>query len=214
MTGRRWKAIPGKQLAEEIAELHGRFKFDVLRFQDANFGVWEKRTAEFCQTLVDLKVPIHWNGTIEIETIMKYKEETLDLLEASKCHLLWLGAETGTKEMQERIKKHIGIENIPTTGGTVLTATDFNATVLEARDAADGFSARYDLDRIAGLDARQTRAARVVGVEDRRLRLGFRFGSVRRRGRDRRQCGGETGWSRRSRLGRFRRRLGRAIWRC
>ena len=34
VTGRRWKAIPGKQLAEEIAELQDRFKFDVLRFQD------------------------------------------------------------------------------------------------------------------------------------------------------------------------------------
>ncbi|MCA8978443.1 MAG: B12-binding domain-containing radical SAM protein [Planctomycetes bacterium] len=113
ITGRRWKAIPGRQLAEEIAELQQRFKFDVLRFQDANFGVAEKRTKEFCEALVDLQVPIHWNGTIEIETIMRYKEETLDLLEESKCHLLWLGAETGTKEMQERIKKFIDIDHIP-----------------------------------------------------------------------------------------------------
>ncbi len=113
LTGRRWKAIPGKQLAEEIAELQQRFKFDVLRFQDANFGVAEKRTKEFCQHLVDLKVPIHWNGTIEIETIMRYKEETLDLLEESKCHLLWLGAETGDQEMQEKIGKKIKLDNIP-----------------------------------------------------------------------------------------------------
>jgi radical SAM superfamily enzyme YgiQ (UPF0313 family) len=113
VTNRRWKAIPGKQLAQEIAELQQRFKFDVLRFQDANWGVAEKRTREFCEELVNLKVPIHWNGTIEIETIMRYKEETLDLMEDSRCHLLWLGAEAGTKEMQERIKKNIGIENIP-----------------------------------------------------------------------------------------------------
>jgi len=113
VTGRRWKAIPGRQLAEEIAELQQRFKFDVLRFQDANFGVHEKRTKEFCEGLIDLKVPIHWNGTIEIETIMRYKEPTLDLLQESQCHLLWLGAEAGTKEMQERIKKHIEIPNIP-----------------------------------------------------------------------------------------------------
>jgi radical SAM superfamily enzyme YgiQ (UPF0313 family) len=113
VTGRRWKAIPGRQLAEEVAELQRRFKFDVLRFQDANFGVHEKRTREFCEGLLDLKVPIHWNGTIEIETIMRYKEETLDLLRDSHCHLLWLGAEAGTKEMQERIKKQIEIEHIP-----------------------------------------------------------------------------------------------------
>ncbi|HKX46778.1 MAG TPA: radical SAM protein [Planctomycetota bacterium] len=113
LTGRRWKAIPGKQLAEDIAELQQRFKFDVLRFQDANFGVAEKRSKEFCDALVDLKVPIHWNGTIEIETIMRYSEETLDALEASKCHLLWLGAEAGTAEMQERIKKKIQLHHIP-----------------------------------------------------------------------------------------------------
>jgi radical SAM superfamily enzyme YgiQ (UPF0313 family) len=112
LTGRRWKAIPGDALAEEIAELQQRFKFDVLRFQDANWGVAEKRTKAFCEKLVELGVPIHWNGTIEIETIMRYKQETLDLLQASKCHLLWLGAEAGTQEMQERIKKHIEIPHI------------------------------------------------------------------------------------------------------
>jgi anaerobic magnesium-protoporphyrin IX monomethyl ester cyclase len=113
LTGRRWKAIKGKELAEDIAALQDRFKFDVLRFQDANFGVAEKRTKDFCENLIDLKVPIHWNGTIEIETVMKYKESTLDLLKDSQCHLLWVGAETGTAEMQERIKKHIKLENIP-----------------------------------------------------------------------------------------------------
>ena len=120
LTGRRWKAITGRELAEQTAELQQRFGFDVLRFQDANFGVAEKRTKEYCEGLIDLKVPIHWNGTIEIETIMRYKETTLDLLEESQCHLLWLGAETGTKEMQDRIKKHIGIDNIPVAVGKLV----------------------------------------------------------------------------------------------
>ncbi len=113
LTGMRWKAVEGLALAEDIAELQQRFKFDVLRFQDANFGVAEKRTKAFCQGLVDLKVPIHWNGTIEIETIMRYNKDTLDLLESSGCHLLWLGAEAGSEWMQDRIKKGIQLKNIP-----------------------------------------------------------------------------------------------------
>ncbi|MCP4243176.1 MAG: hypothetical protein GY772_21690, partial [bacterium] len=64
VSNRRWKAIPGKQLAEEIIELKARFGFDMLRFQDANFGVHEKRTKEFCQTMVDENADIWWNGTI------------------------------------------------------------------------------------------------------------------------------------------------------
>ena len=112
VTGRRWKAIPGRALAEDVAELQQRFKFDVLRFQDANWGVAEKRSKEFCEGLIDLGVPIHWNGTIEIETIMRYSPDSLDLLQESGCHLLWLGAEAGTWEMQERIKKFIVIDHI------------------------------------------------------------------------------------------------------
>src|SRR5688572_796310 len=103
VTGQRYKAMPGEALAEEIAELQQRFKFDVLRFQDANWGVAEKRTKAFCQKLIELEVPIHWNGTIEIETIARYKQDTLDLLGDSRCHLLWLGAEAGTDQMQKRI---------------------------------------------------------------------------------------------------------------
>jgi radical SAM superfamily enzyme YgiQ (UPF0313 family) len=75
--------------------------------------VAEKRTKAFCQKMVELEVPIWWNGTIEIETIARYKQDTLDLLEKSKCHLLWLGAEAGTEAMQKQIKKEIKISNIP-----------------------------------------------------------------------------------------------------
>ena len=113
LTGRRWKAIGGDALAEEIAELQERFRFDTLRFQDANWGVSEKRTREFSQGLIDRGVHVHWNATIEIETIMRYSEPTLDLVRDSGCHLLWLGAEAGTLETQERIKKHIDVEHIP-----------------------------------------------------------------------------------------------------
>ena len=56
---------------------------------------------------------VHWNATIEIETIMRYSEGTLDSMRDSGCHLLWLGAEAGTRETQDRIKKHIEIEDIP-----------------------------------------------------------------------------------------------------
>ncbi|MFT4649750.1 MAG: hypothetical protein ACI9X4_002991 [Glaciecola sp.] len=74
--------------------------------------------------MVDLDADIWWSGTIEIETIMRYKDTTLDLLEESKCHLLWLGAaassDGATAEMQERIGKNIGIDNIPTAIGELV----------------------------------------------------------------------------------------------
>jgi radical SAM superfamily enzyme YgiQ (UPF0313 family) len=110
VTNRRWKAIPGPLLAERVLECHDRFKFNVLRFQDANFGVHEKRSNEFCQGLVDAGSPFWWNGTYEIETIARYKDPSLDLLAQSHFHMAALGAEAGSHEQQQKIKKKIDIE--------------------------------------------------------------------------------------------------------
>jgi radical SAM superfamily enzyme YgiQ (UPF0313 family) len=109
VTSRRWKALPGKLLAERILECHDRFNFNILRFQDANFGVHEKRSNEFCQELIDAGSPFWWNGTYEIETIARYKDESLDRLAASRFHMAALGAEAGSEEQQTKIKKKIDI---------------------------------------------------------------------------------------------------------
>jgi anaerobic magnesium-protoporphyrin IX monomethyl ester cyclase len=111
VTGRRWKAIPGRQLAEEILELQDRFQFNLVRFQDANFGVAEKRSNDWCEALLEAGRPFWWNATYEIETIARYKEPSVDLLKESKCHLIVLGAEAGSAEGQQRIKKKIDLEN-------------------------------------------------------------------------------------------------------
>jgi radical SAM superfamily enzyme YgiQ (UPF0313 family) len=110
VTERRWKALPGKLLAERVLECHDRFNFNILRFQDANFGVHEKRSNEFCQALIDAGKPFWWNGTYEIETIARYKEPSLDLLAESRFHMAALGAEAGSQEQQKNIKKEIQIE--------------------------------------------------------------------------------------------------------
>jgi radical SAM superfamily enzyme YgiQ (UPF0313 family) len=110
VTGRRWKALPGRELFERLEVLRERFKFNLCRFQDANFGVSEKRSNDYCNALVEAGSPYFWNATYEIETIARYKEESCDLLAAAKLHLLILGAEAGSKEGQERIKKQINLE--------------------------------------------------------------------------------------------------------
>jgi len=115
---RRWKATPGGDLAQEVLELRERFGFDSLRFQDANWGVAEKRAREFAQGLLAEREergtpPLYWNATIEIEAVLRYAEETLDELVASGLHLMWMGAESGTASMQERIRKHVEVARIP-----------------------------------------------------------------------------------------------------
>jgi len=112
VTNRRWKALGATALVDRLEELKARFDFDVVRFQDANFGVHEKRVREFCRELIDRRLDIWWNATIEVESIVRYSDETLDLLRDSGCHMMWVGAETATAEMQDYIRKGIKDGNI------------------------------------------------------------------------------------------------------
>jgi len=114
VTGRRWKAVDGRALADEVLELQARFGFDVVRFNDANWGVAEKRARSFADALIERGASLHWNATIEIDTVLRYSEATLDAVADSGCHLFWLGAETGSAEMQQRIKKHLDVETVST----------------------------------------------------------------------------------------------------
>jgi len=110
ITNKRWKAMPGDMLAERLLGLHDRYNFNVVRFQDANFGVNEKRSNLWCEKLVEAGSPFYWNATYEIETIARYKESSMDLLQAANCHLVILGAEAGSKAQQDRIKKFIDVD--------------------------------------------------------------------------------------------------------
>lgn len=113
LTARRWRAQAGDEMAEEAIELQARYGFDTIRYQDANWGVNEKRSRLFAETLLERGADLYWNATIEIETVLRYGDETLDALVESGCHLMWMGAETGTEEMQARIKKHVQVDRIP-----------------------------------------------------------------------------------------------------
>ncbi len=107
IAGRRWVKIDADTLVDRLVEIHRKDPFDVLRIQDANFGVLESRTARFCERLIESGMDIRWNATIEIKQVCQYSDETIGLLKRSGCHLLITGAEAATEETQKLIRKNI-----------------------------------------------------------------------------------------------------------
>ncbi|MCB9916113.1 MAG: B12-binding domain-containing radical SAM protein [Planctomycetes bacterium] len=113
VTDRRWKAMPAQRMHEDLAELHDRWKFDVVRFHDANWGVMEKRVKEFAELKVASGLPYKYNAFLETHSILHYKEDTLDKLAASGLYIAEIGAEAGSDEMMSKIGKPIhGDDNI------------------------------------------------------------------------------------------------------
>jgi hypothetical protein len=93
--------------------LKERWDFDSVRFHDANWGVVEKRSAEFSHGMLERDMKFGWNAFIETHSILSYKPETLDLLAASGMYIAEIGAEAGSDEMMKKIGKPIkGDDNI------------------------------------------------------------------------------------------------------
>jgi len=108
VTNRRWKAMPADAMLDDLADLKERWNFDVVRFQDANWGVAEKRVADFANGMLERGLKFEWSTTMEVNNILRYKKETLDACAESGLYVACVGAETAEQEMMDRIGKPIG----------------------------------------------------------------------------------------------------------
>ena len=107
ITNRAYKMLPADQLLDHVQEIMEKDPFVGLRFQDANFGVSEKRTKQFAQGLLDRGLEFVWHATIEIKQVNQYSDETLDLMAESGLYVAPTGAETASWEQQQAIGKRI-----------------------------------------------------------------------------------------------------------
>lgn len=99
----RWKAKPADQVYTDVRYIKDKWGADSIEFHDNNFFVSEKRTAEFSRMVKNDKMI--WWGEGRIDTIDKYKDETLALMRESGCKMIFFGAETGNDEILKKMDK-------------------------------------------------------------------------------------------------------------
>lgn len=99
----RWKAKPAQMVYNDIKYLKDKWGADAIEFHDNNFYVSEKRTVEFSQLIKKEKMT--WWGEGRIDTIDKYKDESIALLRESGCKMIFFGAETGNDKILKQMDK-------------------------------------------------------------------------------------------------------------
>jgi anaerobic magnesium-protoporphyrin IX monomethyl ester cyclase len=99
----RWKGSSAAHIAADVRYLKTRFGADSVEFMDNNFFVSEKRTIEFCKLIAPEKM--YWWGEGRIDTIDKYKDETLVLMKEAGCKMIFFGAESGDDEVLKKMDK-------------------------------------------------------------------------------------------------------------
>jgi len=107
LTNRAYKMMPAGDLLDHIEEIMHKDPFHGLRFQDANFGVSEKRTQEFAEGLLQRNLDVVWHATIEVKQVNQYDGATLDLMAKSGLFIAPTGAESASWEQQSAIGKRI-----------------------------------------------------------------------------------------------------------
>jgi anaerobic magnesium-protoporphyrin IX monomethyl ester cyclase len=99
----RWKGKSAEKIYADIKFMREQYGGNAIEFHDNNFFVSEKRTAEFSR-LVKNDNMIWW-GEGRIDTIDRYKDETLALMRESGCRMIFFGAETGNDTMLKKMDK-------------------------------------------------------------------------------------------------------------
>lgn len=99
----RWKGKSAEAIFRDIKylkEVHGG---NAIEFHDNNFFVSEKRVADFSRLIQNENMT--WWGEGRIDTINKYSDETLALMRASGCKMIFFGAETGNDAVLKKMDK-------------------------------------------------------------------------------------------------------------
>jgi radical SAM superfamily enzyme YgiQ (UPF0313 family) len=99
----KWKGKSAPFVYKDVKYLIDEFGVDAVEFHDNNFFVSEKRTVEFSKLIMNEK--INWWGEGRIDTIHKYRDESLALMREAGCRMIFFGAETGNDIILKQMDK-------------------------------------------------------------------------------------------------------------
>ncbi len=101
--GARWKGKSAQGIYKDIKYLKENYGGTAIEFHDNNFFVSEKRSVEFAKLM--LNENMNWWAFGRIDTMDRFKDESLDLLRKSGCKMIFFGAETGDDAGLKKINK-------------------------------------------------------------------------------------------------------------
>lgn len=110
-SNQRWCGMSAETTVAQIRRLQELYQIDGVRFRDNNFFVSKRRALAIARGLLTLQQKIHWgqaNG--RTNTLLRYTDEEWGLLVESGLTSILIGAESGSPEALELIKKKASVE--------------------------------------------------------------------------------------------------------
>ncbi len=108
----RWSGLVGARVVSEIAEHKARYRLDQVFFNDDNFFTDLKRAEAIARGLIGGQINLQWFGTGRADLLRRMTTEQLGLMRESGCYKVNVGAESGSPEVLESIKKGTLVEEV------------------------------------------------------------------------------------------------------
>jgi radical SAM superfamily enzyme YgiQ (UPF0313 family) len=99
----RWKAKSAQHVYKDVKYIKDKWGATAIEFHDNNFFVSEKRAVDFAKLVMNDNMT--WWGMARIDTMSKFKDESLRLIRESGCKCIFFGAESGNDSILEQMDK-------------------------------------------------------------------------------------------------------------
>lgn len=107
----KWLGKSAENTASDIIFLKDKYNIGAIEFHDNNFFVAEKRVYDFAKSINGLG--IGWWGEARPDTVMKFSDDTWEMMARSGCKMIFFGAETSNDEILKLMHKG-GTQNADT----------------------------------------------------------------------------------------------------
>lgn len=105
--GRQRTETP-ERTASTMRFLKDRFQIDAVQFYDNNFFLNESHTAELASKLIPLN--LRWWAEGRIDSVLRYSDETFELLRRAGATMIFFGAESGSDWALQQMNKRLSTD--------------------------------------------------------------------------------------------------------
>lgn len=107
--GSSYRRRPVAQVVDEILELRQEYRPDTLWFVDDVFTISPKWLRAFAEEVTRRDAGIPYECITRAD---RMDEETIDLLVASGCFRVWIGAESGSQRIIDAMDRRVSVERV------------------------------------------------------------------------------------------------------
>lgn len=109
---RGWTGLTPDRIGDDVEQLHDRYGFDDLAFQDETFFTHAQRVDALAEQFLRRNLSITWTATLRADQACRLGDDLLAKAVRSGLRRVMVGVESGSQDMLDRLKKDMKLDQV------------------------------------------------------------------------------------------------------